>query len=114
MFNVDITFLKIRHSQNYFYFSFTVHTEGKERVCVLECVCVRVCVRVCECVHVCMYACVCGVCACACATIKCTVPFTDSYIYIHGACITRGVHRTLTPRSQTLFHRLGTIPVEWA
>ena len=26
---------------------------------------------------------------------------------------TRGVHRTLTPRSQTLFHRLGTIPVEW-
>ena len=25
----------------------------------------------------------------------------------------RGVHRTLTPRSQTLFHRLGTIPVEW-
>ena len=27
--------------------------------------------------------------------------------------LTRGVHRTLTPRSQTLFHRLGTIPVEW-
>ena len=26
---------------------------------------------------------------------------------------TRGVHRTLTPRSQTLFYRLGTIPVEW-
>ena len=30
------------------------------------------------------------------------------------ACKTRGVHRKLTPRSQTLFHRLGTIPVEWA
>ena len=29
------------------------------------------------------------------------------------AFLTRGVHRTLTPRSQTLFHRLGTIPVEW-
>ena len=27
--------------------------------------------------------------------------------------LTRGVHRTLTPRSQTLFHHLGTIPVEW-
>ena len=27
---------------------------------------------------------------------------------------TRGVHKKFTPRSQTLFHCLGTIPVEWA
>ena len=35
-----------------------------------------------------------------------SIHHSNNYIY-------RGVHRTLTPRSQTLFHRLGTIPVEW-
>ena len=39
---LTLLFLKIRHSQNYLYFSFTVNTEGKERVCVYVNVCVRV------------------------------------------------------------------------
>ena len=44
-----------------------------------------------------------------------TVLYMYSEYNIPGgtAELTRGVHRTLTPRSQTLFHHLGTIPVEW-